>query len=36
MNVEPVAGTPAQMAAVIREDIERWRPVIEQAKIKVD
>ena len=36
MNVEPVAGTPAQMAAVIREDIERWKPVIESAKIKVD
>jgi tripartite-type tricarboxylate transporter receptor subunit TctC len=36
MNVEPVAGTPAQMAAVIREDIERWKPVIESAKIMVD
>ena len=36
MNIEPVVGTPAQMATVIREDIERWKPVIESAKIKVD
>ena len=36
MNVEPVAGTPAQMATVIREDIERWKPVVESAKIRVD
>lgn len=36
MNIEPVAGTPAQMAAVIRQDAERWKAVIEQAKLKVD
>lgn len=36
MNIQPVAGTPAQMAAVIRQDVERWKPVIERAKIKVD
>ena len=36
MNIEPVADTPAQMATVIRQDVERWKPVIEQAKIKVD
>ena len=36
MNIEAVANTPAQMAAVIRKDVERWKSVIERAKIKVD
>lgn len=36
MNVEPVADTPEQMAAVIREDQARWKPVVESAKIRVD
>jgi len=36
MNIEPGAGSPDQMAGVIRAEIERWKPVIEQAKIKAD
>lgn len=36
MNIEPVANTPAQMATVIRQDVERWKPVVERGGIKVD
>jgi len=36
MNIMPVANTPAQMAAVIRQDVERWKPVIEKSAIKVE
>lgn len=36
MNIEPVAAGPAQMASVIRQDTERWKAVIEQAKVKAD
>ncbi len=27
---------PSQMATVIRQDIERWKPVVERGGIKVD
>jgi hypothetical protein len=35
MNIKPVADTRAQMAAVIRQDVERWKAVIESAKNRV-
>lgn len=34
MNIEPVVGTRAQMAAVILEEIERWKPEVESARSK--
>jgi tripartite-type tricarboxylate transporter receptor subunit TctC len=34
--MEPIPGTPAQFRARIDADIARWRPVIEEAKIKVE
>jgi tripartite-type tricarboxylate transporter receptor subunit TctC len=36
LSAEPIAGTPAQMAAFMREDAERWRKVIVSAGVKVD
>ena len=33
---EPVAGTPAQTAAFMKEEVERWRKVIQSAGVKLD
>ena len=34
LSADPVASTPAQMAAIMREDAERWRKVIREAGVK--
>jgi tripartite-type tricarboxylate transporter receptor subunit TctC len=34
LSAEPIANTPAQMAAFMREDTERWRKVIVSAGVK--
>jgi tripartite-type tricarboxylate transporter receptor subunit TctC len=36
LNAEPVGNTPAQMAAYMKEDRERWAAVIKAGKITVD
>jgi len=36
LGVQPVGDTPAQFAAVIREDLARWSKVIKAAGIKVE
>jgi hypothetical protein len=36
MSAEPIGGTPAEMAALMRRDGERWKSVIESARVKVD
>jgi tripartite-type tricarboxylate transporter receptor subunit TctC len=36
IGYEPVPGTPEQFAAVIRGDLEKWRRVVQEAKIKVE
>jgi len=36
MSAEPVGGTPAEMAAFMKRDGERWKGVIESAQVKVD
>jgi tripartite-type tricarboxylate transporter receptor subunit TctC len=36
MGYEPVPNTPAQFADVIRKDLEKWRKVVQEAKIKVE
>jgi tripartite-type tricarboxylate transporter receptor subunit TctC len=36
MGYEPVPNTPAQFAAVIRNDLEKWRKVVDEAKIRVE
>jgi tripartite-type tricarboxylate transporter receptor subunit TctC len=36
MSAEPVGDTPAEMAAFMRRDGERWKSVIETAQVKVD
>ncbi len=36
LSAEPIAGTPAQMAALMKEDAERWRGVIRLANVKPD
>ena len=36
LGYEPVPNTPAQFATVIRDDLEKWRRVVAEAKIKVD
>lgn len=33
---EPVAGTPVQTAAFMKEEVERWRKVIQTAGVKLD
>jgi tripartite-type tricarboxylate transporter receptor subunit TctC len=32
----PLGGTPANLAALIKSDIERWRKLISSRKIVVD
>jgi tripartite-type tricarboxylate transporter receptor subunit TctC len=36
LSAEPVGNTPAEMAAFMKQEIERWGSVIRSAKIKVD
>ena len=36
LSADPVGSTPAQMAAFMKEDAERWRKVIQTAGVKVD
>jgi tripartite-type tricarboxylate transporter receptor subunit TctC len=36
LSAEPVGNTPAEMAAFMREDAERWRKVIASARVKPD
>ncbi len=36
LSAEPVGSTPAQMAAFMKQDAERWRKVIESAGVKLD
>lgn len=36
LQADPVGNTPDQMAAVIRQDLERWSQVIREAHIRVD
>ena len=35
-GVEPLGGTPAELAAMTKNEIEQWRPVIAAANIKPD
>src|SRR5882762_7918058 len=34
LSAEPIASTPAAMAAIMKEDVERWRGVIRSAGVK--
>jgi tripartite-type tricarboxylate transporter receptor subunit TctC len=34
LSAEPIASTPAAMAALMKEDAERWRAVIRAAGVK--
>ena len=36
LSAEPVGSTPAQMAAFMKEEAERWRNVIRSAGVKLD
>jgi tripartite-type tricarboxylate transporter receptor subunit TctC len=36
LQADPVGNTPEQMAAVIRQDLERWSQVIRDAGIRID
>ena len=36
LSAEPVGSTPAQMAAFMKQDAERWRKVIRSAGVKLD
>jgi tripartite-type tricarboxylate transporter receptor subunit TctC len=36
LSAEPVGSTPAQMAAFMKQDAERWRKVIESTGVKLD
>ena len=36
VNYEPVGNTPAEMAAFIKEEAQRWGDVIRQNNIVVD
>jgi tripartite-type tricarboxylate transporter receptor subunit TctC len=36
MSADPIGGTPAEMAAFMKRDGERWKSVIESAQVKVD
>ena len=36
LSAEPVGNTPSEMAAFMKEEIERWRRVIQSAGVKVD
>lgn len=36
LSAEPVGNTPVEMAAFMKEEVERWRRVIQSANVKVD
>ena len=36
IGLEPEVSTPAELAKILAEDIERWRPVVEKSGFKVD
>ena len=36
LGIEPVGGTPAQLAAVLRADVEKWTAVAKSANVKAD
>ncbi len=36
LGAEPVGGTPAELAAMVREEIERWRDVIVTQRITIE
>ncbi|TMH34534.1 MAG: tripartite tricarboxylate transporter substrate binding protein, partial [Betaproteobacteria bacterium] len=36
LSAEPIGGTPVEMAAFMKRDEERWKRVIESARVKVD
>ena len=36
LSAEPIGGTPAAMAALMKEDAERWRAVIRAAGVKAE
>jgi len=36
LSAEPIGGTPVEMAAFMKQDEERWKRVIESARVKVD
>ena len=36
LSAEPVGGTPAEMGAFMKDEVERWRRVIKSADVKVD
>jgi len=36
LSAEPIASTPARMAAIMKEDTERWRAVIRAAGVKAE
>lgn len=35
-GMEPVASTPAEFESFLRADVERWKPVIAKANVRVD
>ena len=36
LSAEPVGNTPAEMAAFMKDEVERWLRVIRSAGVKVD
>ncbi len=36
LGIEPVGSTPAQLAAVLRSDVEKWTAVAKSANVKAD
>ena len=36
LSAEPVGGTPAETAAFMKDEAERWKRVIQSANVKVD
>ena len=36
LSAEPIASTPAAMASLMKEDVERWRGVIRAAGVKAE
>jgi len=36
LGLRPVGGTPEHMGKVIRDEIAKWKPIVEEAKIKLN